>query len=134
MMGRMEAHCGGIDVARGTGRFRHAAEHVGFLYITGHGLPEPLREAARNFFARPLDEKMAVYIGHSRNHRGYVPEGEEVFAGGTPDAKEACDLSRDLPATDPDYLAGNPLLGTNQWSEGVAGFSEAVTAYSRTPA
>ncbi len=114
-------------------RLRHAAEHVGFLYITGHGLPEPLlaalREAARDFFARPLDEKMAVYIGHSRNHRGYVPEGEEVFAGGTPDAKEAFDLSRDLPATDPDYLAGNPLLGPNQWPEGVAGFREAVTAY-----
>ena len=114
-------------------RLRHAAEHVGFLYITGHGLPEPLlaalREAARDFFARPLDEKMAAYIGHSRNHRGYVPEGEEVFAGGTPDAKEAFDLSRDLPATDPDYLAGNPLLGPNQWPEGVAGFREAVTAY-----
>jgi hypothetical protein len=74
--------------AEAVGRLRHAAEHVGFLYVTGHRLHEPLlaalREAARDFFARPLDEKMAVYIGHSRNHRGYVPEGEEVFAGGTP--------------------------------------------------
>jgi isopenicillin N synthase-like dioxygenase len=61
-----------------------------------------------------LDEKVVVYIGRSRTHRGYVLEGEEVFAGGTPDAKEAVDLSRDMSATDPDYLAGNPLLGPNR--------------------
>ena len=109
-----------------------AARANGFLYVTGHRRPAALFErllaAARGFFAQPLAEKMRVYIGHSRNHRGYVPEGEEVFAAGSKDAKEAFDCSRDLPADDPDYLAGNPLLGPNQWPE-LPEFKQAVNAY-----
>ena len=109
-----------------------AAREVGFLYVTGHGVPEArfsaLLDAAQRFFALPLADKMAVYIGHSRNHRGYVPEGEEVYAGGSKDRKEAYDLSFELPADDPDYLAGNPLLGPNQWPS-LPGFREAVGAY-----
>jgi isopenicillin N synthase-like dioxygenase len=109
-----------------------AAREVGFLYVSGHGIApalfEGLLDAARRFFALPLAEKMQVYIGHSSNHRGYVPEGEEVYAGGTHDRKEAYDLGFDLPADDPDYLAGNPLLGPNQWPA-LPGFRAAVGAY-----
>lgn len=116
-------------VAANLGR---AAREVGFCYITGHGIPEAtfagLRAAAERFFALPLEEKMKVYIGNSRNHRGYVPEGEEVFASGTKDRKEAFDLSLDLGPDDPDYLSGNPLLGPNQWPD-IGGFREPVMAY-----
>ncbi|MCF4164362.1 isopenicillin N synthase family oxygenase [Zavarzinia compransoris] len=109
-----------------------AARRVGFLYVTGHGMDTALFDgllaAARDFFARPLDEKMQVYIGNSRNHRGYVPTGEEVIYGGVPDQKEAYDLSIDLPADDPDYVAGNPMLGPNQWPDR-PGFKERVGAY-----
>lgn len=118
-------------VARELGR---AAREVGFLYVRGHGIApslfDDLIDASRRFFALPLETKMAVYIGRSTNHRGYVPEGEEVYAGGSKDAKEAYDLSIDLPADDPDYLAGNPLLGPNQWPS-LPGFREAVGAYYR---
>ena len=109
-----------------------AAREVGFLYVSGHGVPAvrftELLRAAQQFFALPMADKMAVYIGNSRNHRGYVPEGEEVYAGGSKDRKEAYDLSYELPANDPDYLAGNPLLGPNQWPA-LSGFREAVSAY-----
>lgn len=109
-----------------------AARGIGFLYVTGHGMDPALfsglEEAAKALFALPVAEKMRSYIGQSRNHRGYVPEGEEVFAGGSKDAKEAFDVSRDLPSDDPDHRAGNPLLGPNQWPE-IPGFAAAVSAY-----
>lgn len=112
---------------------RVCARDVGFLYVTGHGLPTSLSAeliaATKRFFDLPLGEKMNVYIGKSRNHRGYVPEGEEVFAGKTPDRKEAFDLSIDLAPDDPDALAGNPLLGPNQWPEDLPGFRDAVMSY-----
>jgi isopenicillin N synthase-like dioxygenase len=124
---------GDVDAqARVADALGRAAREVGFLYVTGHGIPQArfdaLLDAARHFFALPLEEKMRVYIGRSTNHRGYVPEGEEVYAGGTHDRKECYDLGFELPADDPEYLAGNPLLGPNQWP-GLPGFREAVGAY-----
>lgn len=109
-----------------------AARQVGFAQIVGHGvhpaLFDALLERTRAFFAMPDDEKQRVHIGRSTNHRGYVPPGEEIFSAGTVDAKEAFDLSIDLPADDPRYRAGHPLLGPNQWPA-LPGFREAVTAW-----
>ena len=109
-----------------------AARDVGFFYISGSGVDESLfdrlLESTKEFFALPVEEKMRSYIGLSRCHRGYVPVGEEGVEAGTPDLKEAFDTALDLPADDPDYLAGNPMLGPNAWPD-VPGFAEAVTAY-----
>jgi isopenicillin N synthase-like dioxygenase len=110
----------------------HAAREVGFLYVSGSGLDESLFDrmlaATKEFFALPVEQKMRSYIGQSRCHRGYVPVGEEGVETGTPDVKEAFDTALDLPADDPDYLAGNPMLGPNAWPD-LPGFAEAVTAY-----
>ena len=109
-----------------------AARDVGFLYVSGSGVDEALFErlldAAKRFFALPVEEKMRSYIGLSRCHRGYVPVGEEGVETGMPDLKEAFDTALDLPPDDPDYLAGNPMLGPNTWPD-LPGFAEAVTAY-----
>jgi isopenicillin N synthase-like dioxygenase len=109
-----------------------AASDVGFLYISGSGIDESLftsmLDAAKAFFALPIEEKMRFYIGLSRCHRGYVPVGEEGMQTGPPDLKEAFDTALDLPADDPDHLAGNPVLGPNVWPD-LPGFAEAVTAY-----
>lgn len=109
-----------------------AAREVGFAQVVGHGIDPAIfaamLDATRAFFALPDEAKMRVHIGNSTNHRGYVPPGEEVFAGATPDLKEAFDLSLDLPADHPAYLSGSPLLGPNQWPD-VSGFAEPVTAY-----
>jgi isopenicillin N synthase-like dioxygenase len=109
-----------------------AACDVGFFYISGSGVGEPLfdrlLESTKEFFALPVEEKMRSYIGLSRCHRGYVPVGEEGVEAGTPDLKEAFDTALDLPDDDSDYLAGNPMLGPNAWPD-VPGFAEAVTAY-----
>ena len=117
-----------------------AAREVGFLYVTGSGVPaalfEDLLAVTKAFFALPLEEKMKVYIGNSSNHRGYVPTGEE--GGGInadqgadaplPDLKEAFDLSLEVPADDPDYLAGNPMVGPNQWPD-LPHMAETVNRY-----
>ena len=119
-----------------------AARSAGFFYAQRHGLGPPLlhgmEAAALEFFALPEPTKQRYYIGGSRNHRGYVPPGEEVFYAGSKDTKESFDLSLDLPADDPDYLAGNRLLGPNRWPEEIAdfrprvnGYYEAVTALGR---
>ena len=109
-----------------------AAREIGFLYISGTGIDAALFDrmlaATKTFFALPVEEKMRSFIGLSTCHRGYVPVGEEGVETGMPDLKEAFDTALDLPADDPDHLAGNPMLGPNVWPD-VDGFAEAVTAY-----
>jgi isopenicillin N synthase-like dioxygenase len=112
----------------------NAARTAGFFYVSNHGLSASvvadLTDAAARFFALPDAVKLRYYIGRSRNHRGYVPPGEEAFYGQTQsDTKEAFDLSLELPPTDPDFLAGNRLLGPNVWPVEVERFRERVYAY-----
>lgn len=110
-----------------------AARSVGFFRICDHGIDPELIEAtyaaAADFFALPDEAKRHYYIGKSSNHRGYVPFTEK---GDYPDevnrSYEAFDMGLDLPCFDPDYLAGNRLLGPNVWPE-LAGFREPVAEY-----
>lgn len=110
-----------------------AARDVGFIYIAGHGVPEEtmagLKQAAKALFDLPMETKMDHYIGKSTNHRGYVPQGEEFYGEGGGDLKEAFDTAMDLPADDPDYLAGNRMLGPNVWPKHVANHKAAVDRY-----
>jgi isopenicillin N synthase-like dioxygenase len=123
-----------LGTRRATAReLDRAARNSGFFYAAGHGLAQSLIDgletAASDFFALPTAIKQRYYIGGSSNHRGYVPPGEEVFYAGSKDTKEAFDLSLDLPESDPDYQAGNRLLGPNRWPAEVANFQERVYAY-----
>ncbi|KAA8732427.1 isopenicillin N synthase family oxygenase [Acinetobacter qingfengensis] len=115
----------------------HAAENVGFFYITGHKIPpqifEKLLNQAKAFFALPLDEKMKYYAElHGIKHRGYVPVGEEGYGSADEDSpddnKEAFDLSWDLPENDPDVLANKPMHGSNVWAD-LPEFQQDVSDY-----
>jgi len=105
-----------------------AATNVGFLYIKGHRIPQPLIDAllaqTRAFFARSETEKMRFYIGNSVNHSGYVPEGEEQFYGAKTDHKEAYDINNDLGH----LKQRRPMVGPTQWPD-MPGFKEDVSAY-----
>ena len=110
-----------------------AARDIGFFRICDHGIDPALIEAtydtAASFFAQPQETKLRHYIGDSKNHRCYVPFTEK---GDYPDevhrSYEAFDLGLDLPKDDPDYLAGNRVLGPNVWPE-LAGFKDTVAQY-----
>lgn len=114
-------------------RIGQAAREIGFFRICDHGIAPELIEATyqagRTFFAQADAKKRKYYIGNSTNHRGYVPFTEK---GDYPDEVnrnyEAFDMGLDLPPDDPDYLAGNRLLGPNVWPD-VPGFKDIVGTY-----
>jgi isopenicillin N synthase-like dioxygenase len=119
-----------MDVANAMGE---AACTFGFFRICDHGIDRSLvdatYEAASGFFSQSDAFKQEYYIAKSSNHRGYVPFTEK---GDYPDevhrSYEAFDMGLDLPADDPDYLAGNRVLGPNVWPE-LAGFQDVVAQY-----
>lgn len=105
-----------------------ACAEAGFLYIRGAQLDGALFDRlvarAKAYFALDSETKMKSYIGHSGNHSGYVPVGEEQFGPGQADLKEAFDVNCD-------YLRAEgrrPLLGPNQWPE-MPGFRDDALAY-----
>ncbi|WP_394845560.1 isopenicillin N synthase family oxygenase [Pendulispora brunnea] len=113
---------------------RVACERDGFFYVSNHGVSESLQTElevrARAFFARPLEEKMAIAMDRGgRAWRGYFPVGGELTSG-VPDSKEGIYFGTELALEDPRVQACLPLHGPNLFpAEG--GFREAVLSYMR---
>ncbi|MGH6953828.1 MAG: isopenicillin N synthase family dioxygenase [Alphaproteobacteria bacterium] len=112
-----------------------AAEHVGFFYVRGHGVPEAVIErafaASRRFFALPLEEKRAVDIAITPNHRGYMGAygATPDPATGGPDLNEVFKVGLETGRDDPAFRGGNILYGPNAWPSGLPGFREAMYGY-----
>jgi isopenicillin N synthase-like dioxygenase len=109
-----------------------ACRDVGFFYVAGHPVPPSLGEAvfsvARRFFAASETEKRAVLYTAAGN-RGYVPfKGEALDPTRPADLKEAFNIGLDLPADDPDVLAGRSFRAQNVWPD-LPGFRETMLAY-----
>ena len=107
------------DAAAFCAELREAAHDVGFFYLTGHGVPDALvaevLAAARQLFALPEADKLAIAMVGSPHFRGYTRVGGELTQGAV-DWREQIDIGPELPALayDPDrpYLV---LQGPNQW-------------------
>jgi isopenicillin N synthase-like dioxygenase len=127
-----------------------ACEEVGFFYIRNHGIAQSLIDKAyacsEAFHHSPGELREKVHVQRSRGNRGWLPsalafndpdpelyrlvpaaEAEDYIS--KPRLHSAFDLSLDIPADDPDYLAGNIMLVPNQWPDWLPGFREDVMAY-----
>lgn len=112
-----------VDLRADPGRLRsglrQAAHDVGFFYLTGHGVPDDLRDrllrVARGLFALPDADKDAVAMVRSPHFRGYTRLGGELTRGEV-DWREQIDIGPERPSIGgpgrPDYLW---LQGPNQW-------------------
>jgi isopenicillin N synthase-like dioxygenase len=123
-------------------RIAEACETIGFFAVSGHGVPRPaidgLINAAYEFFALPLDEKLAVRRPRPEQNRGYIPHGDERLArlrgDETPaDLKEMFAIGPyDLP--DDPYFTGPaayPSFAANLWPSRPAALRPALEAYWR---
>jgi isopenicillin N synthase-like dioxygenase len=129
------------DADRLTRRIVDACTDTGFFGVVGHGVPraniEGALQAAREFFALPLDEKLRVRRPRPELNRGYIATGTETLARlagreTPPDHKEVFTVgSEHCPQDDPYYTreAARPHWGPNPWPERPAGFRERVLAY-----
>lgn len=112
-----------------------ACEGIGFFYLTHHGVPagttSGIFAAARQFFGLPLERRLdpATLISPAHS-RGYQPVGARFYPDTVaPDQMEAFKYQRELPADDPDLLAGDRIQQPNKWPSGLPGWRETLLDY-----
>jgi isopenicillin N synthase-like dioxygenase len=111
-----------------------ALASVGFMLVTGHGVPRALaadvRASCREFFARPDSVKRPYAV--SVNGRGWLPPGAEAnaYSEGTetpPDLKESFTFGADRPSGDPGIDAY--WFAPNVFPDEVPAIAPVVTEY-----
>jgi isopenicillin N synthase-like dioxygenase len=120
-------------------QLRWAFEHVGFYYLTGHGVPQSLidrtYEAAARFHAQPMAEKLALKV--NEHNIGYLPISDAptpkaAAQGMGASRNEAYFLRRERTPDDPAVIANRRFHGLNQWPLDLPGFRETALEYMRT--
>lgn len=124
----------GPEAAAGFRADLRAATHdVGFFYLTGTGVPPELEarlhRAAREFFALPEADKLAIENVNSPHFRGYTRIGGERTQGRV-DWREQIDIGPERaaldPETSPDYAR---LIGPNLWPQAQPELREVVSEW-----
>ncbi len=113
-----------------------ACSSLGFLIISGHGVPdsliEDMRSVSRAYFDRPLEEKLKLRMPPDR-YRGYISLGSEALSysldeESPPDFKESFSIGP-TDAPDDDYhRAAKPgkFFAPNFWPETAGELSSGV--------
>jgi isopenicillin N synthase-like dioxygenase len=112
---------------------RLACRECGFFYVIGHAVDQTLQQRletlSRQFFAQPLEAKMAIRMALAGPAwRGYFPVGQELTSG-KPDLKEGIYFGAELSDDHPLVLAGMPLHGRNLFPPDMPEFRDVVLAY-----
>ena len=111
---------------------RSAARDVGFFYLSGHGIAvdeiERVFAAAKQFFALPEAEKLAIEMVNSPHFRGYTRVAGERTRGQA-DWREQLDIGveRAPIRQSPGVPAWTRLQGPNQWPAKLPELREALT-------
>jgi isopenicillin N synthase-like dioxygenase len=131
---------GDFDASRtAAAQLRWAFEHVGFYYLTGHGVLQSLidrtYEAAARFHAQPTAKKLTLRV--NEHNIGYLPISQAASAQGgahsrKPSQNEAYFLRGERTPNDPLVLANRRFHGLNQWPDELPGFRETALEYMRT--
>jgi isopenicillin N synthase-like dioxygenase len=129
------------NVAR---RIDEACRSIGFLVISGHGVPESLIEDAqkvsRAFFDLPLEVKSKIFSKTPGAYRGYRGLEASVLAysrgdrDAAPDHRELFSIGPlDIDPTDPYYTSkpGAHSIIPNVWVDAIPGFETTLRAYYR---
>jgi len=109
-----------------------ACHEVGFVHLTGHGVPATLEAAvhdvARAFFALPESERLEIANTNTPHFRGYTRLGME-HTNGVSDWRDQIDIGPELEdvdvgPNDPRWLR---LRGPNQWPSALPAMRPAVS-------
>ena len=127
---------GGEDRLAFLTELRAAARGPGFFYLTGHGIAPDLiaslRRLAKQFFALPEADKLAIAMVNSPHFRGYNRAGLE-HTRGKPDWREQIDIGpeRQVARSEPGAPAWTRLQGPNQWPEALPDLRAVVLDYQQ---
>ncbi|KAJ3329489.1 hypothetical protein HDU76_007804 [Blyttiomyces sp. JEL0837] len=111
-----------------------ACREFGFFYLKGHGMSgeqmREMREIAREFFAKPKEEKDKISIKKSDFARGYQNLGENVTKY-KKDWHEAIDLYAEVTENHPIHKLSDSkcLKGSNLYPEHPTAFKETTLSY-----
>jgi len=107
-----------------------ASRGLGFIYVRGHGIPQPLintaRSAAFDFFQADINQKLSCLI--SAQHRGWLkPGAAKMGDGARADLKESFIWGQQ--DNNGNCLQDHPLRGENQWPDFVPGLEQVAMQY-----
>ena len=130
-----------LDVSRGKTdkvkfleELRQVSYDLGFFYVSGHGIDQALIDRvltlARQFFALPAEDKLAVEMVNSPHFRGYNRTGMERTRGQA-DWREQIDIGaeRERVQINDGMPAYWRLQGPNQWPSQIPNFRETILTY-----
>ena len=89
-----------------------------------------MHDVARQFFALPEGDRLAISNVHSPQFRGYTPVGNE-YTNGRSDRRDQLDVGHELPASNlgPDDPAWLRLRGPNLWPASLPALRTTITAW-----
>jgi isopenicillin N synthase-like dioxygenase len=117
-----------------------ACRETGFFYISGHGVSASLIDAqfeqARQLFALPHEQKLALHQRHSPTGQGFNGIGDQRLDSQDPhaeiapvDLKEGFHCGLEVPDDDPWAKAGWRGYGHNQWPASLPAFRTQTLTY-----